>query len=193
MGKIATLFSVLLACTNGFSVSAQANMLKDYSVSKCDCERPCRGPTGTTGVTGPRGPTGGQGPAGTKGNIGASGPSGPIGPTGNTGPNGNIGPRGPTGPSGTPIASAFASAYSNNIINIPVNATSTVIFTNDKFPPAGITHVLDTFTINAPAIYLINWSVTLGLNAVSVTGASGTIGIQVNGTTVDPSELLDTP
>ena len=160
----------------------------EAGINKCVCERFCCGKTGATGETGP---TGLLGPTGLKGTFGATGTRGPTGPTGATGFSGPQGPQGSPGPAGPPIPTAFASAYSKDLVVFPVNATSTVIFTTDATPSVNIMHALDQFTVDATAIYLITWSATLGLSTGGA--ATGTIGIQVNGNMVDPTEMLLLP
>lgn len=188
MAKAVHIFTTLIASLYSLSAFSLPPETHYPSVGKNCCESEfknhCREKErGATGRTGPTGPTGPQGASGNTGPTGLSGAIGPTGATGNTGPIGRVGPQGPTGSTGItgPITTtALASAFDTSLTIFSIGSTVSVPFATDEVPPVNITHNDTDFIINSSGIYLINWSLTAGLEGNTPT-QSGIIGTTVNG------------
>jgi hypothetical protein len=187
--------------------AAKFHSIKEISAN-CDC---CREPhnrcptgpegsTGARGFTGPIGSMGNQGPAGSTGPSGSRGLLGPIGALGSTGPAGLPGTAGATGVTGFTGAvgftgapgpttdTAMASDYATTIFVFPVGATAIIPIGTNEISPVNITPAAGQFTIGQTGMYLINWSLTAGVET-GTSDATGTLAINVNGVAIDTNYI----
>lgn len=142
--------------------------------------KPCRGPPGRDGPTGPQGLPGETQNTGATGATGADGPTGPQGlpgtstSTGATGPSGATGPTGPTGATGpTGPINGFVLFNSLNRIttNTNYNALAGQYFIAITPSPAGpITVTLPSVTPGPNNFYIIaDESGTADINPITIT------------------------
>ncbi|WP_222128034.1 collagen-like triple helix repeat-containing protein [Bacillus pumilus] len=128
------------------------------------------GVTGATGETGVTGVTGGTGATGVTGRTGATGGTGATGATGGTGVTGVTGGTGATGATGTGATGPFLSSYyeARKNENQTVANEALVTFTavsSDVVGTAITFNGTDTFTLNEPGLYLVNFNVNTAENS----------------------------
>ncbi|MCM3025960.1 collagen-like protein [Bacillus safensis] len=128
------------------------------------------GATGATGVTGGTGATGATGVTGGTGATGVTGGTGATGATGVTGGTGATGATGGTGATGTGATGPFLSSYyeARKNENQTVANEALVTFTavsSDVVGTAITFNGTDTFTLNEPGLYLVNFNVNTAENS----------------------------
>jgi hypothetical protein len=142
----------------------------------CDCSG-IQGPQGPQGLTGPPGP---QGPQGIQGSQGLQGPQGVTGP------------QGPAG--SVAEAKYFGIVKGSGLFPGTPNSDTPIVFDTVSAESGGIVKMStskDTFRITEPGVYLICYSVSLGVHSpfayskfkLSLNGSSGILGSFTDTTT----------